>query len=71
MTNLIKSDTERIRETRNAKIIKDYERLSSQYPEASENKKAVTLGKEYGMTPVGIIKILKAHGLYQPRTTQP
>ena len=70
MTQLMQSNYRKEVENRHALIIKNYKQLTKHYPNASEHSKAVTLGKTHGMTPEGIKRVLKIHGLYQPRTQE-
>ena len=70
MTQLKQSKYRQKKETRHAKIVEGFKELTEHYPNASLHNKAVTLGEIHGMTPEGIKRVLKAHGLYQPRTQE-
>lgn len=70
MTKLIQSPQEKERASRNAQLLHDFKELTTMFPDASEFRKLRTLAEKYGMTTEGVKKIIKANGLYQPRTQE-
>ena len=70
MTQIKPSKYRKKIEAQHQKIIEGYKELTTHNPGASLHSKAVALGELHGMTPEGIKRVLKIHGLYQPRTQE-
>lgn len=62
----LRTETEKARDERDDKICKEFASIVKAAPEASTGRIASALGEMFGMTRVGILKVLQRRGLYTP-----
>lgn len=63
MDDILKTPHERRKEERNRNICSDYSAWAASNPEAKPNRVFMALGEKYGMTIMGIKKIVRDNGL--------
>lgn len=63
MDDILKTPYERRKEERNRNICSDFSAWAASNPEAKPNRVFMALGEKYGMSIMGIKKIVKQNGL--------